>query len=245
MTLSAQQADAPNQIKWDVISVKPMSPESCKSGEGGIRYLPNGLSANCVPPLFAIEFAYHLMDPSRIIGLPKWAVGQQLYAIEARVSTADAEAFDKLPRTQKSAMMQSVFAERFAFKAHMETRVLPAYGLVVAKGGSKLHTPKDDEIGRSQFGGSTGEVNWVNAPLTDLKFLLASETGRPVVDQTGLAGKYSFTLEYTPSSQSPSEDSSKPTIFTALEEQLGLKLIPTKQPVEVVAIDLIEQPVEN
>lgn len=156
--------------------------------------MPNGLSATCVPAIFIVEFAYHLMDPARIVGLPKWTLGPQTYAIEARVSSQDTDAFSKLKRDQKSGMMQSVFAERFGMNAHYETRELPAYALVLAKGGSKLKTPSQNIVGNSQFAGSTGDVKWVNSPLIDLKFLLAKETGRPVVDHTGLSGKYDFTL---------------------------------------------------
>ena len=116
---------------------------------------------------------------------------------------------------------------------------------MLAKGVPKLKTPAQGEIQNSQFGGSDGEVKWVNAPLTDLKFLLAQETGRPVVDHTGLTGKYDFTLQYTPSARAATDQSGKPSIYTALEEQLGLKLVPMKQPVEVLVIDSLEPPTEN
>jgi uncharacterized protein (TIGR03435 family) len=240
-----QAQPSSEHLKWDVISVKPTSPDSCKDGDGGVRYLPNGLSAACVPVVFVVEFAYHLMDPTRILGLPKWATGPQTYAIEARVSAEDAAAFTKLKWAEKSAMMQSVFAERFGMKAHVETREMPAYALVLAKSGSKLKQPSDPTTGFSQFGGNTGVVRWANSPLTDLKFLLAKETGRPVVDNTGLTGKYDFTLEYTPADHTATDESGRPSIFTALEEQLGLKLVPMRQPVEVLVVDSIEQPTEN
>lgn len=242
---AGMQAQQGEQLKWEVISVKPMPTDSCKDGEGGVRYLPNGLSAACVPVVFVVEFAYHLMDSTRILGLPKWATGPQMYAIEARVSAEDAAAFAKLKRDEKAGMMQTVFAERYGMRAHTETREMPAYALVIAKKGSKLKGPSSTTSGISQFGGSAGEVRWVNSPLTDLKFLLAKETGRPVVDNTGLTGRYDFTLEYTPVDHAATDESGKPSIFTALEEQLGLKLVPTKQPVEVLVVDSIEQPTEN
>jgi uncharacterized protein (TIGR03435 family) len=245
LSTAGMQAQTSDPLKWEVISVKPTLADSCKDGNGGVRYLPNGLSANCASTVFLTEFAYHLMDPTRILGLPKWATGPQTYAIEARVSAADTAAFGKLKRDEKSGMMQSVFAERFGMRAHMETREMPAYALVLAKSGSKLKESSGATSATSQFGGSTGEVKWANSPLTDLKFLLAQETGRPVVDKTGLTGKYDFTLQYTPTGQAATDESNKPSIFTALEEQLGLKLVPTKQPVEVLVVDSIEQPTEN
>jgi uncharacterized protein (TIGR03435 family) len=243
---AGMKAQPSEQLKWEVTSVKPMSPDSCKTANGGgVRYLPNGLSASCVPLVFVVEFAYHLMDPARIVGLPKWATAQQMYAIEARVSGEDAAAFSKLKGDEKRGMMKSVFTDRFGMKAHTEMRELPAYALVIAKGGPSLKNPSDTDNGFSQFGGDTGEVKWVNSPLTDLKFLLAKETGRPVVDNTGLTGKYDFTLEYTPSARAARDESGRPSIFTALEEQLGLKLVPSKQSIDVLVVDSIDQPSQN
>jgi uncharacterized protein (TIGR03435 family) len=242
---AGMQAQPSDQLKWDVISVKPTPTDSCKDGDGGVRFLPNGLSAACASTVFIVEFAYHLMDPTRILGLPKWATGPQMYAVEARVSAEDAAAFARLKRDEKAGMMQSVFAERFGMRAHMETREMPAYALVLAKSGSKLKEPSATATGSSQFDESTGEVKWANWPLTNLTFVLSKETGRPVVDKTGLTGKYDFTLEYTPADRAATDESGRPSIFTALEEQLGLKLVPTKQPVEVLVVDSIEQPTEN
>lgn len=76
-------------------------------------------------------------------------------------------------------------------------------------------------------------------------FLLCRETGRPVLDRTGLAGKYDFTLEFEPTAKMGKEDSGRPSVFTALEEQLGLKLVPAKEPVDVLVIDSIEHPAAN
>lgn len=243
--LAGAQAQLPEQLQWDVVSVKPVSSAGCNNGNGGVRFLPDGLSANCVAPIFVIEVAYRLMDPSRFIGLPKWATGSQKYSIDARVSSQDVEGFTHLKRDQKAGMLQSVLAERFGLKAHVETREMPAYVLEIAKSGSKLKNPSNETAGYSQFDESSGEVKWVNSPLTNLKFLLAKETGRPVVDHTGLTGKYDFTLEYTPFAHQETDQSGRPSIFTALEEQLGLKLVPMKQPVEVWVVDSLQQPTEN
>jgi uncharacterized protein (TIGR03435 family) len=78
-----------------------------------------------------------------------------------------------------------------------------------------------------------------------LKFLLSKEVGRPVVDKTGLTGKYDFTLEYSPSARAGFDESEKPSVFTALEEQLGLKLVPSKESIDVLVIDSVEQPTTN
>lgn len=244
--IPAQSAATPSRpLQWDVISVKATPPDSCTGGRGGVGYLPDGLTAGCVPLLFLVENAYRLMDGSRIIGLPEWARDSQLYSIEARVSGEDVAAYSKLSRDDKFRMLQPVLAERFHMKAHMEPREMPAYALVIARGGPKLKEPAPDEPSSSQFGAPTGQVRWANSSLTNLTWLLSREVGRPVVDKTGLTGKYDFTLEYAPAARAGAEDAARPSVFTALEEQLGLKLLPAKEPVEMLVIDSIQQPAAN
>jgi len=245
--MGAQPASPPpTPLRWDVISVKRMSADKCATAGGGVGWLKDGLTASCVPVGFIVESAYHLFDSTRIVGLPEWAKDpSQMYSIEARVSGEDAAAFSKLSREEKLGMMQSVLADRFHMKSHMEPRPMPAYDLVVAKSGPRLKEPAPDEPGRSQFGAPTGEVKWVNSLLTNLMFLLGRETGRPVVDKTGLTGKYDFTLEFEPVARAGKEDTGRPSVFTALEEQIGLKLVPAKEPVDVLVIDSIEQPAAN
>ncbi len=240
--VSAQSASpAAKPLTWDVISVKPMSSSSCPANSGAVGWLKDGLTASCVPVAFLVQCAYRLMDQSWIAGLPDWTKdNSKLYAIEARVSGDDAPAYGKLNHDEQFRMLQQVLSERFHMKAHMEPREMPAYDLVIAKGGQKLKQPAPDELGQSAFGAPTGDVKWANAPLTNLMFLLGRETGRPVVDKTGLAGKYDFTLEFAPAARA--DESGRPSVFTALEEQLGLKLVPAKEPVEVLVIDSIEQP---
>lgn len=247
VSVPAQSANTPSKpLQWDVISVKPMAPDSCPGGRGGVGYLPDGLTASCVPLLFVIENAYRMMDGARIAGLPEWAkADSQLYAIEARVSGNDVAAYTELSRDEKFRMLQPVLAERFGMKAHIEPREMPAYALEIARSGPKLKEPAANEPSSSQFGAPTGEVKWANSPLTNLVWLLSREVGRPVVDKTGLTGKYDFTLEYAPAAREGPENAGKPSVFTALEEQIGLKLVPSKEPVDVLVVDSIEQPAAN
>lgn len=245
--MDAQPATVPSPtLRWDVISVKPMQMESCPENRGSVGWLADGLTASCVPLGFVIQSAYHLFDSSRIGGLPEWAKDtSQMYSIEARVSGEDAAAFNKLGREGKLGMMQSVLAERFHMKAHWEPREMSAYDLVIAKGRQKLKQATPDDTGASQFGAPDGHVKWAGAPLTNLVFLLGRETGRPVADKTGLTGKYDFTLEFTPAARADTDQSGRPSVFTALEEQLGLKLVPAKEPVDVLVVDSIERPAAN
>ena len=249
---STAQSEAAPQAKdratkllaWDVVSVKQMPSDSC-TGEGGIGFLPNGLSASCVPLLFVVENAYRLMDPARIVGLPEWVKGPGLYAINARVSGEDLAAYGKLSRDDQFRMLQPVLMERFNMKAHMEPREMPGYSLVIGKGGPKLKEPAANEKIRSQFLAPSGKVEWANAPLKSLTWVLSGEVGRPVVDRTGLTGKYDFTLEYVPAAKAAADKSGGPSVFTALEEQLGLQLKPAKELVEILVIDHIELPSPN
>jgi len=129
----------------------------------------------------------------------------------------------------------------------MEKREMPVYDLVIAKGGSKLKEATADEgaKGSRMMGGGGGKIEAVGAQLTSLPWMLNAEVGRPVVDKTGLTGKYDFKLEYVPAARAAADETGGPSIFTALQEQLGLKLEPAKEPMDVLVIDSIEQPAEN
>jgi len=238
-------SSAAKPLQWDVISVKPMAADKCADGAGAVGWLRDGLTASCVPVWFVAQVSYHLFDQTRIAGLPEWAKDtSHLYAIEARVRGEDAVAFNTLSREDKLSMMQLVLGERFHMKAHMEPREIAAYDLVVVKSGPKLKVTVG-EGGSSPRLAPTGSVKWANAPLTNLMWLLSKETGKPVLDKTGLTGKYDFTLEFEPAALAGKDESGRPSIFTALEEQLGLKLVPAKEPVDVLVIDSIEQPATN
>jgi uncharacterized protein (TIGR03435 family) len=142
-------------------------------------------------------------------------------------------------------------ADRFQLKLHRETKDEPVYALVVGKSGTKLQQSSGNEasgfrglrIGRGQFTGSV-------ATLEMLTTALANQVGRPVLDRTGLNGSFNFKLEWIPDAApggdapSPS-DSTGPSLFTALQEQLGLKLESARGPVEILVIDHVERPGEN
>jgi uncharacterized protein (TIGR03435 family) len=169
-------------------------------------------------------------------------------------------------------MLQPLLAERFKLKAHTETKQLPVYELIVAKGGPKLKeaTPGDtyangfkgpDGVGRGgMMRMGRGQLTGQGVPITTLTNLLSQQLQRTVVDKTGLTGKYDLELNWTPEQgegglgpppgaaspqAEPAPDATGPSIFTALQEQLGLKLQSTKGPVETLVIDHAEMPSEN
>ena len=211
-----------------------------------------------------IEFAYTTDSDNQIIGLPGWTKSER-YDINAQVEDAQVVAMSKLPLVRKfdqyRLMQQSLLVERFHLKVHFETRGMPAYALVVAKKGPKLTPTKmnpsnpSETLKRQSLAmlGSTvaagaGTTTGMLAEFLQRQPELGGGSGRTVVDKTNLLGLYDWKLHRTPWSE-PSAgeppDSSGPPLVTALQEQLGLKLEPTKATVEVIVVDYVEHPLPN
>jgi uncharacterized protein (TIGR03435 family) len=149
--------------------------------------------------------------------------------------------------------IQALLADRFQLQLHRETKELPLYALVVDKNGPKLQEPAN---GRKEMDFETGrgQLKARNIPMPYLTRYLSRGLGRVVVDKTGLGGKYDFALTWDPEEirvsappvdVPPPSDSNAPSIFTALEEQLGLKLESRRGPVDVLVIEHVERPSEN
>lgn len=148
-------------------------------------------------------------------------------------------------------MMQALLADRFKLTLHKETRQLPMYALVVAKNGPKIHPV---ESGESRTSGRPGHFEATKITMPKLADLIARQAGLPVTDATGLAGVFDFTLEWSPSADlrvtsadgAAAADTQGPSIFTALEEQLGLRLESRKGPVEILVVDrIVKTPTAN
>ncbi len=204
--------------------------------------------------------AYGIPEP-RILGGPKW-LNSERFDIEAKIDSTTAEELRTLGRDQRRLEMQGMFqrllADRFKLAVHWETRELPVYALVVAKNGPNLHLSKESggnsgtSAGNGQFTGQGITLAEMAQALTQE---LSQELGRVVIDKTGIDGRYDVTLKWTPDtgaagmdggteSTAPPPDSG-PSIFTAIQEELGLKLESTKGPVQVLVIDHVEMPSEN
>jgi uncharacterized protein (TIGR03435 family) len=196
---------------------------------------------------------------AQIMGGPAW-LSSDRFNIDAKLDDAVAEQMKKLSAEAETRwmrqMVQGVLVDRFKLVFHRETKEFPVYALVVAKNGLKIEHAKKADGGPS--------VSWSNGKLTaksvtmeklsqTLSIALARELGRMVVDKTGIDGKYDLTLEWSPDDRSakttdPSNEISAPpgpSIFTAVQEQLGLRLESTKAPVQTLVIDHIEEPSEN
>jgi bla regulator protein blaR1 len=199
-----------------------------------------------------ITSAYNLPLGSehRIIGGPDW-LRQDIdqYEIQAKIEDAEYAAMQKMAPAQQrekvALMEQSLLADRFNLKVHFETKELPVYALVATKRGPTLAATKSDESRRLSMVGNArgGEMTAVAMTLEQFvhsPFLTGLAGGLPVMDQTGLKGAYDFTLKWN------SEiGADAPSFFTAIQEQLGLRLVASKAQVEVIVIDHIEQPSAN
>jgi uncharacterized protein (TIGR03435 family) len=189
-----------------------------------------------------IERAYGIRDYQ--ISGPEWLKSDR-YDIEAEAPASIPK--DQL-KEQFPLMLQSLLSERFKLTFHREEKVLPVYALVVAKDGPKLTPIKND--GHSSSNSNRGHLSVQAGSSMQIADALSHPLDRPVIDKTGLSGVYKCELEWTPDDNqaTPANQASDsgPSIFTAVQEQLGLKLVPQKAPVEILVIDHVERiPTEN
>ena len=216
-------------------------------------FLPTGLSVKNMPLQMLIREAFALED-DRILGAPAW-VKNSRFDIEAKVAESDIPKVKNMTIDQRKAMLRPLLQERFDLKFHYESRTLPIYVLVIGKGGSKMKVfePPGNPatIGLRSTGRSHLEAQGI--PMEVLVSDLSKEVSRTVLDRTGLTGKYDFVLEWQPDDAPPiagndnglPQNSIDSSLFTAVREQLGLKLEPRKEPVKVLDIDHVELPSPN
>lgn len=197
-----------------------------------------------------ISWAYNV-KPWQVAGGPPWAGTQD----EPTVLNSGTRRFDiaakaegEAPRPPEEfrAMMQSLLADRFHLVLHRQTRDMRVYALVIDKGGSKLRQSAADGKSVLRMNGG-GHMVGTGATVTQLVdwFSNASGVDRPIVDRTGLTGRYDFTLEWRAPRAGDTPDLSSPDIFTAMPTQLGLRLRPQTAPVGVLTIDSAEMPGGN
>jgi len=184
-----------------------------------------------------VRNAYSLLG-FQIAGGPKW-LDDEMFDLNAETTShRDLSDDDVKP------LLQQILAERFQLKFHWENRESSIYALVLSKGGPKVQPyggSPNHGMNTSRAPDRT-QMRGTDVPMADLATNLSNQLGRYVIDETGLAGRYDFLLHFDPNQ---SADSQEPNLFTALEEQLGLKLESRKGPMKVLVIDSVEQPSEN
>ena len=200
--------------------------------------------------------AYEIPGP-QILGVPP-DLEKVTFDIQAKIDPAVYAQMKMQGKEQHylqfQQMVQQLLADRFKLAVHTETRELPVYALTIAKNGPKLQPAKDADAGTSFSSGRGGQLTAKGTSAEQLAQKLtrsvSDELGRIVIDKTGLTGHYDLTLKWTPDiGTAPMlngvPDTSAPSIFTAIQEQLGLKLESTKGPVHVLVVDHAEVPSAN
>lgn len=256
MTPLLQIQDPPRQ-SFEVASVKPN--KSAETG-GFIQRMRGGTfnAGNQTLPQL-IRFAYGIQG-LQLVGAPDWMATER-FDIVAKAPADTPPAAPGQPPPE-AVMLRSLLEDRFRLAMHRETRQTPMYALVVARIdgrlGPKIRRPANDYCAQRAkaaenappppmgtgpvcgIRGSSTELTAGDYPLTGFARFLSGEAGRVVVDRTGLTGGWDFELKWSPPN-TPNPDPDRPSIFTALEEQLGLRLEATTGPVEVLVIDRLER----
>jgi bla regulator protein blaR1 len=230
----------------------------------GSHYIATGVTAK-----YLVQFAYNV-EEFQLSGGPSW-INSDKYDIDAKVEDSLLAEWQKLPASQRDQqeeqiklMFQSLLADRFHLQVSHEKKELPIYALVAAKNGPKFRLAKDapetpEGPGSHVSSNNGGPFVAIENDIPISAFVKIIERqpelgGRLVLDETGLKDRYSFTLKWTrqrmtanggQETGSPPADPSAPSVWTALQEQLGLRLESTKGPVDTIVIDHIEEPSPN
>jgi uncharacterized protein (TIGR03435 family) len=190
---------------------------------------PGHFAMRNVPLRYAIEWAYDLKDYE--ISGPEWIKAEDRYDIVARAAGPASD-------DQMRPMLQGLLAERFQMKTRRETRELPVFALVLGKGAPKLKEPAPDSQPSLRPGASG--LTFVKFPLSRLTFMLTRRLDRPVLNLTGLNGVYDYTIDVS-GLPAPNHESEGPSIFTAIQSDLGLKLEGRKEPISILVIDHVNK----
>ena len=198
------------------------------------------VTATAVTLLDLITSAYGVRY-EQVAGGPGW-MNTSHYDIVAK---AGGEA--PLTKEESRQMMQALLAERFLLRIHRETREAPVYALIVGKNGPKLKETSAGAPGDNFVrGGPAGmHMEATRGTMEQLARQLSATAGRPVINKTGLTGYYAYQLDWTPGNRPADPESDTPSLFTAIQEQLGLKLETAKGPMEMLIVDRAEKPTEN
>ena len=253
-------AQAQQKMEFEVASIKPNN-----SGGHGIQIMmsPGRFVAKNVTAKILIMQAYNVKD-FQVTGGPAW-ISSDHFDLDAKTGGEEEPKDAKPTKEQMMAkaeqtrlMMQSLLADRFKLKSHDESKEAPVYALVVGKNGPKLKPTEPGTEGRQMMRMGHGQLSAKKVTMDALANQLANHVGRNVVNKTGLSGEFDVDLEWSPDpNQSgpfggpppgeapPPVDSSGPSIFTAVQDKLGLKLEASKAAVKMIVVGSIEKPSDN
>lgn len=228
---AAASAQAPS---YEVASIKPSEPNTpIAIRRSGHRIVTTGASLQ-----FLISWAYDL-HPDLIYNKPGWLDSARFDITAAALEEGLTRRRQPGEPSELQKMMQSLLAERFKLLTHRETKELPLYALVTAKGGPKFTLgPVPESMGQTPFQvPGMGRLIGTQVSAEMLAKALSGQLNKTVQDHTGLTGVFDFKLEWSPDASPVPE---RPSLFTAIQEQLGLRLESRRGPVEVLVIDRIE-----
>ena len=256
----AQQAPAVPTPAYDVASIRPNHSDN---SDRSTQWNNGNFTATNASLKSLLANAYGIRD-GLISGLPGWAESAR-YDIRAKIVDPDLDALKKLSPEQFEAMLAALLADRFHLQAHRETRMLPVFDLLVAKGRLKIQElpagSRNSESAPRKGGVAPGSIhstdtemisNAISAQL--LSEWLSGQLKRTVIDKTSLSGVYDFHLKWADErtamagpygGQPRNSGDTGPSIFTALQDQLGLKLESAKGPVVTLVVDHVDPPSEN
>lgn len=232
----AAYAQDGGRLEFDAASIKP---NTSADGHSSTRLTPGQAFLENVSLRKCIALAWNISeDRESSISAPDW-LDVERFDIVAKFAPTS-------PPDQVRLMLQNLLADRFRLKLHRESKEVPVYALVIGKNEPKFEQSAPGTQGT--FSMNAGHLAGKAVPMSAMADRLSSHLfglGRPVVDRTGLEGLYDFVLDWTPDSV-PGADDSRPSLFTALQEQLGLRLEAARGAVAVMVVDSIERkPVSN
>jgi bla regulator protein BlaR1 len=228
---------------YDISTVKQ---NKSADGPWGARFGDTTFTANGVTLQFVLQIVYDV-KANQISGLTG-PVSSLHFDINAKVLPSADGTQPKRTDAQLVAMMIPLLADRFHLQAHVESKISPVYDLVVAKSGIKLkldQTERTDAGWNNSFAGTEKTLTAKSFSMGDLADALSDMADRKVVDKTNLTGHADITLKWSDDIAAQQGDPNTISLFTAIEDQLGLKLQPSKGPVDTLVIDHIEMPTPN
>lgn len=258
-SIRSDPTGSPASLRFSVVSIRSDAPDD---RGWTLDFTPDGCSARGITLFRLIQETYGIVEGDRIVGLPRWAYFQK-FNLEAKVDSDDVTVYQGLDLNHHRLMLQAVLADRFQLTVHRETVLQPGYALVIANKGPRIQESRPEDEPSTHIKGLGGtvslgrgqlDVKWVT--MTNFAKILSAQLRQHVADDTGLTKRYNFKLQWNPdelgtpavngaNEGAPPTDSSEPSIFAAIKDQLGLRLKPAKVPVERIVVDRLEQPSAN
>jgi uncharacterized protein (TIGR03435 family) len=235
LCLISVSAAAQPRPKFDVASVKPGATTRPIRVTG--RVDPDGINFTNMTLRLLIQRAFEVKAYQ--IAAPDWANNERFVIV--------AKAAGPTPQSQLMEMLQTLLADRFHLAFHRENKDVPGYALVLSKSGMKLkEDPHDDSPKASNVDGDdNGGLVFNHVTVGILAGVLTGSLNQPVLDETGLKGSYTFHLAWSEEKRPDADPLAAPSVFTAVQETLGLKLEPRRVPLDMFIVDHVERPTGN